>query len=75
MIVKNIKLRKIVDSRGNSTVEADILTGEGFGRAAAPAGPREKAARGSPPGPGTYQEYGFCWFFWGGRGITVEGKK
>ncbi len=38
MIVKNIKLRKIVDSRGNSTVEADILTGEGFGRAAAPAG-------------------------------------
>ena len=38
MIVKNIKLRKIVDSRGNPTVEADILTSEGFGRAGAPAG-------------------------------------
>ncbi len=38
MIIKDIKLRKIIDSRGNSTVEADISTNEGFGRAAAPAG-------------------------------------
>ena len=38
MIIKDINLRKITDSRGNPTVEADILTNEGFGRAAAPAG-------------------------------------
>ncbi|MEE3082297.1 MAG: enolase C-terminal domain-like protein [Candidatus Thermoplasmatota archaeon] len=38
MIIKDIRLRKIIDSRGNSTVEADISTNEGFGRAAAPAG-------------------------------------
>ena len=38
MIIKDIKLRKIIDSRGNSTVEADISTNDGFGRAAAPAG-------------------------------------
>jgi len=38
VIIKDIKLRKIIDSRGNSTVEADISTNDGFGRAAAPAG-------------------------------------
>jgi len=38
VIIKDIKLRKIIDSRGNPTVEADIVTNEGFGRAAAPAG-------------------------------------
>ena len=38
MIIKNINLRKIIDSRGNATVEADVMTNEGFGRAAAPAG-------------------------------------
>ena len=38
MIIKNINLRKIIDSRGNATVEADVITNEGFGRAAAPAG-------------------------------------
>ena len=38
MIIKDINLRKIIDSRGNSTVEADISTNDGFGRAAAPAG-------------------------------------
>ena len=38
MIIKDINLRKIIDSRGNPTVEADIVTNEGFGRAAAPAG-------------------------------------
>ena len=38
MIIKDIKLRKIIDSRGNPTVEADVVTNEGFGRAAAPAG-------------------------------------
>jgi len=38
VIIKDIKLRKIIDSRGNPTVEADVVTNEGFGRAAAPAG-------------------------------------
>ena len=38
MIIKDINLRKIIDSRGNPTVEAEIVTNEGFGRAAAPAG-------------------------------------
>ncbi len=38
MIIKDIHLRKITDSRGNPTVEADIITNDGFGRAAAPAG-------------------------------------
>ena len=38
MIIKDIKLRKIIDSRGNPTVEADVLTNDGFGRATAPAG-------------------------------------
>ena len=38
MIIKNINLRKIIDSRGNATVEADVMTNDGFGRAAAPAG-------------------------------------
>ena len=38
MIIKDINLRKIIDSRGNATVEADIVTNDGFGRAAAPAG-------------------------------------
>jgi enolase len=33
-----IQLRKILDSRGNPTVEADIYTESGFGRAAAPGG-------------------------------------
>jgi len=38
VIIKDINLRKIIDSRGNATVEADIVTNDGFGRAAAPAG-------------------------------------
>lgn len=33
-----IELRKILDSRGNATVEADIWTASGFGRSAAPSG-------------------------------------
>ena len=37
MIIKNIKIRRIIDSRGNPTVEADVTTEGGFGRAAAPA--------------------------------------
>ena len=38
MIIKDIFLRRVLDSRGNPTVEADITTGSSFGRAAAPAG-------------------------------------
>ena len=36
--IEVIELRKILDSRGNSTVEADIYTASGFGRSAAPSG-------------------------------------
>lgn len=39
VLVSDIRLRRILDSRGNPTVEADVLTeGGGFGRAAAPSG-------------------------------------
>jgi enolase len=38
-LVSEIRLRRILDSRGNPTVEADVLTESGgFGRAAAPSG-------------------------------------
>jgi enolase len=38
-LVAEIRLRRILDSRGNPTVEADVLTESGgFGRAAAPSG-------------------------------------
>ena len=36
--IEVIELRKILDSRGNPTVEADIYTAGGFGRSAAPSG-------------------------------------
>ncbi len=36
--IEVIELRKILDSRGNPTVEADIYTADGFGRSAAPSG-------------------------------------
>jgi len=38
VIIEDITLRRILDSRGNPTVEADITTASGFGRAAAPTG-------------------------------------
>ncbi|MDN7024175.1 phosphopyruvate hydratase [Methanoculleus sp. FWC-SCC1] len=37
-IIEEISVRTILDSRGNATVEADIYTASGFGRAAAPSG-------------------------------------
>lgn len=36
--IQNVVLRRILDSRGNATVEADVHTTGGFGRAAAPSG-------------------------------------
>jgi len=36
--IREIRLRKILDSRGKPTVEADVLTADGSGRAAAPSG-------------------------------------
>ena len=36
--ITNVKGRQIIDSRGNPTVEVDVFTRGGFGRAAAPAG-------------------------------------
>ncbi len=38
MIIEKATIRKILDSRGNPTVEVDIRTAHGFGRAAAPSG-------------------------------------
>ncbi|OPY37182.1 MAG: Enolase [Methanoregula sp. PtaU1.Bin051] len=37
-MIEAIELRVILDSRGNQTVEADVMTTTGFGRSAAPAG-------------------------------------
>ncbi len=37
-IICEIRLREILDSRGNPTIEADVYTETGFGRAAAPSG-------------------------------------
>ncbi len=37
-IVKGIRSREILDSRGNPTVETDVLTEGGFGRASVPSG-------------------------------------
>ncbi|PSP54394.1 phosphopyruvate hydratase [Halobacteriales archaeon QS_1_67_19] len=38
-LVSEVRLRQVLDSRGNRTVEADVLTEDGgFGRAAAPSG-------------------------------------
>jgi len=36
--IKDVAIRRIIDSRGSPTVEAEITTENGFGRAAAPAG-------------------------------------
>ncbi|MDR3290565.1 MAG: phosphopyruvate hydratase [Methanobrevibacter sp.] len=37
-VIEDIHVRKILDSRGNATVEVDVFTWNGFGRAAAPSG-------------------------------------
>ena len=37
-VIVDVRVRKILDSRGNPTVEVDIITWNGFGRAAAPSG-------------------------------------
>jgi enolase len=38
-LVESVRLRQVLDSRGNATVEADVVTQSGgFGRAAAPSG-------------------------------------
>ena len=36
--IENIYFRKVLDSRGNATIEVDVLAEDGFGRAAAPSG-------------------------------------
>jgi len=36
--IEDARIRKITDSRGKWTVEADVIAGHGFGRAAAPSG-------------------------------------
>ena len=37
-IISDIKARQIIDSRGNPTIEADVICGEKYGRAAVPSG-------------------------------------
>ncbi|OYT27808.1 MAG: hypothetical protein B6U95_05650, partial [Thermofilum sp. ex4484_82] len=37
-IITYVTAREVIDSRGNPTVEADVATRIGFGRAAVPAG-------------------------------------
>ena len=37
-VIEDVRVRKVLDSRGNPTVEVDIITWNGFGRAAAPSG-------------------------------------
>lgn len=37
-IIEDLRVRKILDSRGNPTIEVDVITWNGFGRAAAPSG-------------------------------------
>ena len=38
-LIERVRLRRVLDSRGNGTVEADVMVqGGGFGRAAAPSG-------------------------------------
>ena len=40
MIIKEVKAREIIDSRGNPTVEVDVILDDGtLGRAAVPSGP------------------------------------
>ena len=37
-VIEDVHVRKILDSRGNATIEVDVITWNGFGRAAAPNG-------------------------------------
>lgn len=37
-VIEDVRVRKVFDSRGNPTVEVDIITWNGFGRATAPTG-------------------------------------
>lgn len=37
-LIRKIKAREILDSRGNPTVEVDVITANGFGRASVPSG-------------------------------------
>jgi enolase len=56
-IIEAIELRTILDSRGNPTVEAEITTAGGFGRAAAPSGASTGAAEARVLPPGTAIEH------------------
>lgn len=37
-VIEDVRVRKVFDSRGNPTVEVDVITWNGFGRATAPTG-------------------------------------
>jgi len=47
-VIEDVKARKIFNSRGEETIEVDILTVSGFGRASAPAGASRGKAEAVP---------------------------
>ncbi|KYH38333.1 MAG: enolase, partial [Candidatus Bathyarchaeota archaeon B26-1] len=37
-IIEDVTARKVLNSRGDETIEVDVITVDGFGRASAPSG-------------------------------------
>ena len=58
-IIESIELRTILDSRGNPTIEADVYTTSGHGRAAAPSGASTGAAEAKVLPPGEAIDHAF----------------
>ncbi|HNY88434.1 MAG TPA: phosphopyruvate hydratase [Methanoregulaceae archaeon] len=56
-IICEIRLRKILDSRGNPTIEADVYAETGFGRAAAPSGASTGSHEATVREPGSAIEF------------------
>ena len=46
-IIEDVVSRKIFNGRGEETIEVDVTTMEGLGRASAPAGPAEAKLKSS----------------------------
>jgi len=65
-IIKSIKAREILDSRGNPTVEATVYTKQGKGTASVPSG----ASRGENEAVDT-----FCFFYYFFYGNSFFGTK
>lgn len=54
--IREVFVRKILDSRGNATIEVDVVAEDGFGRAAAPSGASTGAHEVAPWAPGGVDE-------------------